>query len=113
MKRKRLAPILLALVLTLAPGAAAADDDPNAGMKVLDVVLVRPLAMLVSLVSTGVHLGTSPFTTMMGIEQEAARYLVVAPWRYTSAREIGSFTRYRDGGDIVENLDLEQRRVRF
>jgi hypothetical protein len=113
MKPKRLAPIVLSLAILLAPGVAAADEAPSAGMKALDVALVRPVSMLLSFASLGVFLGISPLTTFMGIGEETADVMVVAPWRYTSAREIGSFDRYRDGGDLFDRLDREARRVRY
>jgi len=113
MKRKQLAPIVLTLAILLAPGVAGADESPSAGMKALDVALVRPVSMLVSFASLGVFLGISPLVTFMGIGAETADVMVLAPWRYTSAREIGSFDRYRDGGDSLEHLDREARRVRW
>ena len=113
MKRKRLVPIALTLAILLAPAVAVADDAPSAGMKALDVALVRPVSMLLSFASLGVYLGISPLTTFMGIGEETAEAMVLAPWRYTSGREIGRFDRYRDGGDITEGLDRPARRVRW
>ena len=112
--KRRLALVLLTSLLATAPIAARADaESPNVGLKILDISLVRPVSMLLSFASTGAFLGISPLATCMGIEDETARVMVLAPWRYTSAREIGSFDRYRDGGDIFENLDRAARRVRW
>lgn len=100
MLRRRLLGLALALSLTLAPTAGLA--HPGVADKILDVAVVRPLGLLFALSGTGLYLGTMPLTYMTGLSEPAARFLVLAPWRYTSARVVGDFGTYQDGLDIVE-----------
>jgi hypothetical protein len=91
------------LILTLAVCGLAASPslaEPSGGTKALDVLVVRPLSLVGSLISTGLFIGTLPVTAPTGVSQEAAYLMVAAPWRFTGGRHIGEWDRYRDGLDI-------------
>ena len=76
-------------------------EQPTAGMKVLDLLAVRPLSIVVSTASTAFYIVTVPFTFPSGVSEPAARILVEAPWRYTGMRYLGDFKHYKDGNPIT------------
>jgi len=75
---------------------------PPVGSQVLDVALVRPLAMVGAWVSSGVFFATLPLTFFTGVGTQSARYLVVTPWRFTLGRPVGDFDRYIDGRSLTD-----------
>ena len=101
MNRTLLAATLLALTLALAPASALAleggQDEPSVGMKLLDATLVRPPSLVAAAGATAVYLATLPLTWPTGIATETGRYLLIVPWRWTSARFLGDFHTYKDG----------------
>jgi len=106
--------ILICAVLTMsmllaAPAAMAESDDAPVGMKILDFVLVRPVSFVVSLASTGVFIGTLPLTFPIGVSYDLGTYMVTVPWRYTSSREYGNFSDYRDDRTIRGNRVADAR----
>ncbi len=76
-------------------------EEPTAGMKALDLFLVRPLSIVGSTLSTAFFLATVPITFPSGVSEPAARILVEAPWRYTGMRYLGDFHHYKDGNPIT------------
>ena len=100
---------ILALALCLAilftSSVAFADgmerEEPTTGMKALDLLLVRPLSIVGSALSTAFYLVTVPITFPSGVSEPAARILVEAPWRYTGMRYLGDFHHYKDGNPIT------------
>jgi hypothetical protein len=108
---KRFAHLVIALGFLLAlagpaaalPGKAAPGPGQvltsNLGMKIVDVLLVRPPMVLVSLASNAFWLGTLPITFPTGVSDESLGLFVVAPWRFTVARYPGRFNSYEDGGN--------------
>jgi hypothetical protein len=71
--------------------------EPGWPDQLADAVLVRPLALVGALASTGVFLGTLPLTFPMGIGDECAHVLMEGPWRFTAGRVLGDVRRYNDG----------------
>jgi len=76
-------------------------EQPTVGMKVLDLLVVRPVSIVVSAASTAIHIVTVPITFPAGVSEPAARILVEAPWRFTGMRCLGHFNRYKDGNPIT------------
>ncbi|HEX9814781.1 MAG TPA: hypothetical protein VGB31_07530 [Myxococcota bacterium] len=106
--------ILICAVLTMsmllaAPAAMAEQGDARVGMKILDFVLVRPVSFVVSLASTGVFIGSLPLTFPMGVSYDLGTHMVTVPWRYTSSRQYGSFSEYRDHRTIHGALIADAR----
>ena len=102
--------ILFAVLLSLVGAPVSAES--NGGASALDILIVRPLALAGSLVSTGHFLGTLPLTAATGISHEAAYVMVAAPERFTAGRHISEWDRYRDGRDIRGwALETQQRRI--
>lgn len=99
--------ILMIALCMLIPFSSSAFADgteweqPTVGMKVLDLLVVRPLSIVVSTTSTAFYIVTVPITFPSGISEPAARILVEAPWRYTGMRYIGDFKHYKDGNPIT------------
>ena len=104
MKRSMFFALSIGLLLALSPAPASASGhdapDPRWATKTLDVAIVRPVSLVVSLVSTGLFLGTLPLTFPTGVGDESAYLLVAAPWRYTAGRYLGDFRHYQDGRDL-------------
>ncbi len=92
-------------ILILFSSAAFADgmerEQPTTGMKVLDLLVVRPLSIVGSTLSTAFFLVTVPITFPSGVAEPAARILVQAPWRYTGMRYLGDFKNYKDGNPMA------------
>ena len=98
--------LIICLSLTILFSSAAFGDNlereqPTTGMKVLDLLLVRPLCIIGSSISTAFFLATAPITFPSGVSEPAARILVDAPWRYTGMRYLGDFHHYKDGHPIT------------
>ena len=92
-------------ILILFSSAAFADgmerEQPTTGKKVLDLLVVRPLSIVGSTLSTAFFLVTVPITFPSGVSEPAARILVEAPWRDTGMRYLGDFKHYKDGNPIT------------
>jgi len=106
MKRIGIALALIGALLVVTPSTAMAHDstrpNPNIGMKLLDVLLVRPLMVPVSIVCTAVGLPLTLITWPIGVAPEVLTYTIVAPWRFTSTRYVGDFRNYEDGRTITD-----------
>ena len=92
------------LFMTLFSAPVLAEElltAPSPFMKIFDLVIIRPISIGVAAASTGLYLGTAPLTFPAGVSENAARVLVEAPWRFTNARCLGDFSRYRDGKPIT------------
>ncbi|MBW2424580.1 MAG: hypothetical protein JRG86_10045 [Deltaproteobacteria bacterium] len=87
----------VAVVLTMPMTAMSAErSEPAFATKVVDVALVRPLAMVGSIVTSAIAVGISPITWMTGTGDASVDYLVSAPWRFTAHRYPGEFAEYKD-----------------
>ena len=89
--------LCLALLAAAAPASARVDEwsSANPAAQVADAVLLRPVMVGVSLVTTALFLGTSPLTFLMDADEEAGDVLVHAPWWFTSGRDLGRFDQPR------------------
>jgi hypothetical protein len=103
--RKFIATLLLIGILILPSSLMAQAEppssEPDVGIKVLDLLIVRPIGLAVSGVTTGFFLATLPITFPIGVSEASARIFVEAPWRFTGARPLGHFDRYKDGKPIT------------
>ena len=112
---------MLAVTLVLACCAVARDAkatshewvEPGWAEQLADAVLVRPLAMVGALASTGVFLGTLPLTFPMGIGDECAHVLMEGPWRFASGRVLGDVRRYNDGRNWLGEAPPEDYRTTY
>jgi len=105
MNRKRITAILTAtLILTLFCSLAMAQDTkqgPPVGLKIVDLIILRPISAGVATISTAFFIATSPLTFVIGVSEPSARVLVEAPWRFTGGRFLGDFKHYKDGKPIT------------
>jgi hypothetical protein len=95
--KRPLAAGLLALSLAVMPLAAAAQhDDTVSGDKatdmVVDVVVVRPLGLVATVVGTVLTVVALPFTIPSGSVEASAQHLIVRPAEYTFTRPLGDFS---------------------
>jgi hypothetical protein len=79
----------------------ATQEGPSVGAKVADVLLVRPVCVVGSTISTAAYVVIAPFTALMGLGEPTARAMVEAPWRFTAFRYVGEFDHYRDEKPIT------------
>jgi len=98
--------LVIALCISISFSSSVFADDmereePTVGMKALDLLVVRPLSIVVSTASTVFYIITVPITFPSGLSEPAARILVEAPWRYTGMRCLGDFKHYKDGNPIT------------
>ena len=103
--------VLTAVTLLAAPAAMAErDDGPQPGslapgwLMAIDLVLVRPPCFALSIVSTALHIGFLPITYPIGAAtgpRNLGTYLVNVPWRFTTSRYYGDFSKYRDNRTIT------------
>jgi hypothetical protein len=104
---KRVTSLMIGLcifMLFLSPAFADGDVErvqPTVGMKVLDLLIVRPLGIVLSAGSTAFYILTVPITFPAGVSEPAARMLVETPWKYTGMRCLGDFQHYKDGSAIT------------
>ncbi len=105
MNSKRLVSILAVVaILTLFSSSVFAQEvrqNPSVGIKVLDILVVRPVSACVAATTTAFCVGTMPVAYIIGIGEPSARILIEAPWRFTAARYLGDFHNYKDGKPIT------------
>lgn len=91
--------LMLSLVFALSLGVPQlAKADTNVPLAVVDIALVRPVAMVVSTASTAVFTGLAVPLYMMGISEGAARVMIEKPWWFTAGRPPGDFVNYYPPG---------------
>lgn len=88
---------LLAVLLAAIPLAAAAESGTVSGEKAtdmaVDVVLVRPLGLVATVVGAVLTVVALPFTLPSGSVRESAHELIVKPAQYTFSRPLGEFDK--------------------
>ncbi len=105
MNSKRFLSILAILaILTLFSSSVLAHEpreNPPVGLKILDIIVIRPVSGLVACATTVFCVGTMPLAFVTGIGEPSARILIEAPWRFTAGRYLGDFSHYKDGKPIT------------
>ncbi|MDA0789000.1 MAG: hypothetical protein O2780_06030 [Proteobacteria bacterium] len=84
--------LVLASVLTLAPQFAVAervDENPGGFKMMADLLVARPLGLVVVGVSTAAYVVSLPVSMMGGNAEEAGRKMVVEPAREVFVRCLG------------------------
>lgn len=91
----RLRILLLAAVLSASPAVSFADvrtvEPPSAAAMAADMLLVRPLGVMGTVVGTGLFVISLPLSALGMNPEEAAQRLVAEPARYTFVRPLGDF----------------------
>lgn len=106
--RTRISALFAAMTLLIAsaPNAFAAEPDP--GSILADVVVVRPVGVVVTIVSSAVLVVALPFAAMAGRVPETAEALVAKPARAMFCRPLGDFTRMRHE-NVGHNVERDRR----
>ncbi len=65
-------------------------EDRNAASMMFDLVLLRPLGLVATVVGTAFFVVSLPFSALGGNTGEAAKKLVVEPAKYTFSRPLGA-----------------------
>lgn len=91
-----------ALLIGSAPVMAAPDDSaPGAGAMAADLVVARPLGMVITVAGAVAFVVSLPFSALGGNIEEAADALVMGPGRTTFIRCLGCRTngKYQSSKD--------------
>ena len=95
LKQSAILLVIFALILTPFTGVLAQetvlDEENNGGKMAVDVVLVRPLAFVASVLGAGLFIVSLPFSALGGNVGPAWSKLVAAPGKYTFIRPLGEF----------------------
>lgn len=65
-------------------------EDRNAVSMMFDLVVLRPLGLVATVVGTAFFVVSLPFSVLGGNTGEAAKKLVVEPAKYTFSRPLGA-----------------------
>jgi hypothetical protein len=65
------------------------EGAPSAGAMAFDLVLVRPVSLVATVLGTGLFVVSLPFTALAGDVKSPAERLVMEPARYTFTRPLG------------------------
>ena len=89
---------LLIVTLVFIPFGTAAlaesqtmNDDLSAGAMAADLLLIRPLGIVATVVGTAIFIVALPFSALGGNTKEASQKLVVDPVKFTFKRALGDF----------------------
>ena len=104
--RKFIAVFIACLILpqTLWAGDAV-DEKPHAGVMVGDLLVARPIGIVMTVAGTAAFIVSLPFTLLAGSANEAAETLMVGPAQTTFMRCLGC----RNPG--YSNKDIEKNRA--
>lgn len=92
-----------AIVLVAFPPAALAEHDgsitgDSATDMVVDVVVMRPLGLVATVLGTALTVLALPFTIPSSSVEASARELIVKPAEYTFKRPLGDFSDSSEDG---------------
>lgn len=105
--RKLIAIFVSCLVLPQTLWAAGSvDEHPTVGAMVGDLVVARPVGIVMTVAGTAAFLVSLPFTLLAGSASEAAETLMIGPAETTFVRCLGC----RNSG--YSNKDIEKNRAR-
>ena len=68
-----------------------ATDEPGSGDMLADLVFVRPLSLVGTVLGPGIFLVALPFTAPSGDVEKTANAFVANPFEYTFNRRLGDF----------------------
>lgn len=85
------ASLMLAAQPVVAAGADYEPPPPSAAAMVVDLVLVRPLGLVATVLGTGFFVVSLPFSLLGMNVDDAAVQLVADPAEYTFLRPLGKF----------------------
>ncbi|MFT5709446.1 MAG: hypothetical protein ACI8QT_000132 [Halioglobus sp.] len=108
--RSNRAVIMLFAGCMLAPQAlwaqSSMDESPNAAKMAADLVIARPIGLVMTVAGTAAFIVSLPFTLLAGSTGEAAETLMIGPAKTTFSRCLGC----KNTG--YTNKDIEHNRAR-
>jgi hypothetical protein len=93
--------LIVGVLLLIAMSAAQADDTVSgdrATDMVVDVVVMRPLGLVATVLGTALTVVALPFTIPSGSVGESAQAFIVKPAEYTFKRPLGDFSDSSEDG---------------
>ena len=93
--------LIVGVLLLMAMSAAQADDTVSgdrATDMVVDVVVMRPLGLVATVLGTALAVVALPFTIPSGSVGESAQAFIVKPAEYTFKRPLGDFSDSSEDG---------------
>jgi hypothetical protein len=115
-KSQRVLITLLATCLLLpqtlwAERTISVDESPHAGVMAADLVIARPVGVVLTVVGTAAFLVSLPFTLLAGNASDAAEQLMIAPASSTFMRCLGCTQTGYSYRDIDKNNARKERRA--
>lgn len=101
--------VLLLPQTLLAERRAIIDESPHAGLMAADLVVARPVGVLVTVAGTAAFLVSLPFTLLAGNASDAAEQLMIGPATNTFVRCLGCTNAGYSYRDIDKNLARKER----
>ena len=88
--RKRVVTLFVAIALIAASGPAFGGESAVEAIQV-DVLVVRPLTLVATVVGTALFVVALPFSIPSGSVKYTAEKLIVDPCKFTFTRPVGNF----------------------
>ena len=85
------------------------DESPSAGAMAGDLVVARPVGLVLTVAGTAAFIVSLPFTLLAGSAGEAAETLMVGPARTTFVRCLGCTTDGYSYKDIEKNRAKKEK----
>ena len=101
--------LLLLPQMLLAERKISMDESPNAGVMTADLVVARPIGVVLTVVGTAVFVVSLPFTLLAGNASDAAERLMIAPATSTFMRCLGCRQTGYSYRDIDKNNARKER----
>ena len=115
-KSQRVLITLLAACLLLpqtlwAERTISVDESPHAGVMAADLVIARPVGVVLTVVGTAAFIVSLPFTLLAGNASDAAEKLMIAPASSTFMRCLGCTQTGYSYRDIDKNNARKEQRA--
>jgi hypothetical protein len=88
---------------------ATIDESPHAGLMAADLVVARPVSLLVTAAGTAAFIVSLPFTLLAGNASDAAEQLMIGPAKNTFVRCLGCTNAGYSYRDIDKNTARKER----
>lgn len=109
-KRALIALFISALVLPQTLWAQSSiDESPTVGAMAGDLVVARPIGIVMTVVGTAAFVVSLPFTLLAGSASEAAETLMVGPAKTTFVRCLGCTKSGYSNKDIERNRAQKEK----
>jgi hypothetical protein len=92
--------------MLLAERQVSVDQSPNAGVMAADLVVARPIGLVLTVAGTAAFVVSLPFTLLAGNASDAAETLMIGPAKETFVRCLGC----RQDGYSYRDIDKNNAR---